>query len=158
MQDSSQFCLKMSCSCNTFSPWVPIFEWSNKDVLSARSGAGDGDSIKEAAKLSGTAQTSISSSINFATRYVFRRLLERDGVVLRQWVGKIECMKKGENAKGLMVVCGASGTRDVQQPFPPLPGSVSPCSLSLATTDEQLEFFMERRIPAWVWFHHSNSY
>ncbi len=68
----------------------------------------DGDSIKEAAKLFGTAQTSISSSINFATRYVFRRLLERDGVVLWQGVGKTECMKKGGNAKGLMVVGGAS--------------------------------------------------
>jgi hypothetical protein len=50
-------------------------------------------------------------------------------------------MKKGENAKGLMVVCGASGARDVHQPFPPPPGSVSPCSLSFATTDEQLEIF-----------------
>jgi hypothetical protein len=72
---------------------------------------------KRAAKLSGTAQTSNSSSINFATRYVFRRLLERDGVVLRRRVGKIECTKKGENAKGLMVVCQASGARDVHQPF-----------------------------------------
>ncbi len=110
-------------------------------MLSGRNGGGDGDSIKEAAKLSGTAQTSNSSSIKFATRYVFRRLLERDGVVLRRQVGKIECMKKGENAKGLMVVCGASGARDVHQPFPPPPGSVSPCSLSFATTDEQLEIF-----------------
>ncbi len=40
-----------------------------------------------------------------------------------------------------MVICGASGTRDVRQPFPPLPDSVSPCSLSLDTTDEQLEIF-----------------
>jgi hypothetical protein len=50
-------------------------------------------------------------------------------------------MKKGENAKGLMVVCGALGARDVHQSFPPLAGSVSTCSLSLATTDEQLQFF-----------------
>jgi hypothetical protein len=57
-------------------------------------------------------------------------------------------MKKGENAKGLMVVCGASGARDVHQSIPPLPGSVSTCSLSLATTDEQLQFFLERRILA----------